>query len=285
VAATERSLALLLEAGFEAKVLALPGGLDPDSFIRQKGVAAYRERLAAAPAYLDYLTERAISTHDVTTPEGKVGAANAVLPYLAKVPNPMLRAELANRLAERLHVDERLLRDELQRAAGAGEREVRARPGLAASKATAAEKELLQALLQDERLADQLLPEIVGEGMAEGSPSEAIFKRFLELRTGAEKEVEVAKLEESLTAEAREVLYESLFWPVRRPEQSAEGLNGHLRAMRAVAARRRLETLKRSLVEAVQSQDWSKVRELEQSKSKLENDLRGIEAGKKIFIK
>src|SRR5574337_316172 len=40
VAATERSLALLLEEGFEAKVLALAGGLDPDSFIRQQGVAA-----------------------------------------------------------------------------------------------------------------------------------------------------------------------------------------------------------------------------------------------------
>ncbi|HET7099527.1 MAG TPA: DNA primase, partial [Terriglobia bacterium] len=35
IAATERSLNALLEAGFEVKVLALPGGLDPDSFIRK----------------------------------------------------------------------------------------------------------------------------------------------------------------------------------------------------------------------------------------------------------
>jgi DNA primase len=282
VAATERSLALLLEAGFEAKVLALPGGLDPDSFIRQQGAAAYRQRLAAAPAYLDYLTERAIKTHDVATPEGKVGAANAVLPYLVKVPNPMLRAELANRLAERLRLDERLLRDELRRAAGAGEREVRTRPGLAAGKATAVEKELLQALLEDEGLADELLPQIVEEGMAEGSPSEPIFKRFLELRRGGEK-VEVTALEGPLSAEARAALYESLFWPVRRPER--DRLDGHLRAMRAMGSRRRLETLQKAIVEAMNSQDWSKVRELEQSKSKLENDLRGIEEGKKISIK
>jgi len=125
----------------------------------------------------------------------------------------------------------------------------------------------------------------VGEGIAAGSPSEPIFKRFLELRSGAGKKVEVAELEESLTAEARAVLYESLFWPVRRPESSADGLEGHLRAMRAVGARRQLDTLNKALVEAVESRDWSKVRELEQSKSKLENDLRGIEEGKKISIK
>ena len=59
VAATQRSLDLLLEEGFEAKVLALTGGLDPDSFIRKRGVADYKEHLSAAPTYLDYLTERA----------------------------------------------------------------------------------------------------------------------------------------------------------------------------------------------------------------------------------
>ncbi|MGB9487978.1 MAG: DNA primase, partial [Terriglobia bacterium] len=82
VAATERSLTLLLEEGFEAKVLALPGGLDPDSFVRKQGAGVYRELLAAAPSYLDYLTERAVAKHDLNTPEGKVAAANAVMPYL-----------------------------------------------------------------------------------------------------------------------------------------------------------------------------------------------------------
>ncbi len=95
MAATERSLSLLLEAGFEAKVLALPGGLDPDEFIRKRGAASYGELLKSAPSYLDYLTERAAKTHDLRTPEGKVAAVNAILPYLIKVPNPMLRAELA----------------------------------------------------------------------------------------------------------------------------------------------------------------------------------------------
>src|SRR5271157_3759019 len=213
VAATERSLTLLLEEGFEAKVLALPGGLDPDSFIRKQGATVYRELLAAAPRYLDYLTERAVAKHNLNTPEGKVAAANAIMPYLARVHNPMLRAELANRLAERLRLDERLLREELKRVAGAARSEAHIRPESAAPKATPAEKELLRAFMENQELADGLLPQIVEQGMLEGLLTEPIFKRLLELRRCGES-AEAAALEESLTAEARSALYESLFWAV-----------------------------------------------------------------------
>jgi len=279
VAATERSLTLLLEEGFEAKVLALPGGLDPDSFVRKQGPAAYRQLLATAPTYIDYLTERAVAKHNLNTPEGKVAAANAVMPHLARVPNPMLRAELANRLAERLRLDERLLREELRRAAGAARAEMHIQPESAAPKVTTAEKELLRAFMENQELADELLPQIVEQGMLEGLVTEPIFKRLLELRRREER-AEAAALEESLSAEARRALYESLFWPVEPPDSGR--IDRHLRALRAGRARRQLDQLRGAMQEAMQLKDWAKVRELDQAKSNLENELRGIEEGGKI---
>ncbi len=279
VAATERSLTLLLEEGFEAKVLALPGGLDPDSFVRKQGPAAYRQLLATAPTYIDYLTQRAVAKHNLNTPEGKVAAANAVMPYLARVPNPMLRAELANRLAERLRLDERLLREELRRAAGAARAEIHIQPESAAPKATTAEKELLRAFMENQELADELLPQIVEQGMLEGLVTEPIFKRFLELQRSGER-AEAAALEESLSAEARRALYESLFWPVEPPDRGR--IDRHLRALGAGRARRQLDKLRGAMQEAIQSNDRAKVRELDQAKSSLENELRGIGAGRKI---
>ncbi len=281
VAATERSLALLLEEGFEAKVLALPGGLDPDSFIRKEGAARYRELLAGAPGYIDYLTDRAIAAHNINTPEGKVGAANSVLPHLARVPNPMLRAELASRLAERLHLDEHLLRGELRRVAGSARSEMRIQPESAAPKATTAEKELLRAFIEDQGLADELLSQMVEQGMLEGLVTEPIFKRFLELRRQGEN-AEPAALEGPLSAEARRVLYESLFWAVEPPDRGR--IDRHLRALRARRARRQLDKLRGAIQEAIQLTDWPRVRELEQSKADLENELRGLEEGRKISI-
>ena len=281
VAATERSLALLLEEGFEAKVLALPGGLDPDSFIRKQGSGRYRELLAAAPSYIDYLTDRAIAIHNVNTPEGKVGAANAVLPYLAKVPNPMLRAELAGRLAERLRLDERLLREELRRVAGAARPEVRIRPESAAPKVTTVEKELLRAFVENQELADELLRQMVEQSLLEGLVTEPIFQRFLELRQRGDS-VEPAVLEEPLSAELRRAIYESLFWAVEPPDRGR--IDRHLRSLRARRARHQLDALRADLQQASQLNDWAKVRELEKAKSNLENDLRGLEEGRKISI-
>jgi DNA primase len=279
VAATERSLALLLEEGFEAKVLALPGGLDPDAFVRKQGAGAYRELLAGARSYIEYVTDRALATHNIQTPEGKVGAANAVLPYLARVPSPMLRAELANRLALRLHLDERLLGEELRRVVGTARPEMRIQAESAAPKTTTAEKELLRAFMEDQGLADELLPQIVEQEMLEGLVTEPIFKRFLELRRQGEK-AEPAALEEPLNPEARRALYESLFWAVEPPDKGR--IDRHLRSFRARKARRQLDKLRGAIQEAIQLNDWAKVRELEQSKADLEKELRGIEEGRKI---
>jgi DNA primase len=281
VAATERSLGLLLEEGFEAKVLALPGGLDPDSFVRKEGSGRYRELLAGAPSYIDYLTDRAVATHGVSTPEGKVGAANVVMPYLARVPNPMLRAELANRLAERLHLDQRLLQEELWRAAGTARSEIRILPESAVPKVTTAEKELLRAFMEDQGLADELLPRMVEQGILEGLETEPIFKRFLELRRRGESAEPVA-LEEPLSAEARRVLYESLFWAVEPPDKGR--IEHHLRALRSRRARRLLDKLPEAIQQARRANDLAKLAELDQLKLSLQNELRGLEQGRKISI-
>ena len=213
VAATERSLTLLLEEGFEAKVLALPGGLDPDSFVRKQGAGVYRELLAAAPSYLDYLTERAVAKHNLSTPEGKVAAANAVMPYLGRVPNPMLRAELANRLAMRLRINDRLVHDELMRAAGGLKGEIRPQRDVYISEANQSVKQLLRACLGSEELADALLPKLVESGAAQGLLGERIFIRLWEARQRGEK-LDVTSTEVDLSEAERKLALEALFSPV-----------------------------------------------------------------------
>jgi len=271
-AATERSLALLLEAGFEAKVLALPGGLDPDSFIRKRGAAAYGELLKNAPTYLDYLTERAAKTHDVRTPEGKVAAVNAVLPYLIKVPNPMLRSELAARLAERLRVDERLLRDELRRAAGEKRGEVKVSEGLAAD-ASLAVKQLLRACLESEDLADALLPEIIASGAVEGLVGDNVFKRLQAARQRSET-LNLAESEGLLTAQEQRLAYDALFWP--GDPASLEQAQGYLRALKLQRLQRERDKLLREIEAAVQAKDSTRLTELQRDKLNLDKELRTL---------
>ncbi len=273
VAATERSLNLLLEEGFEAKVLALPAGLDPDSFIRKQGGAAYRDFVSRAPTYLDYLTERAAAQHDLGRPEGKVAAANAVLPFLARVPNAMLRAELANRLAERLRLDERLLREELKRAAGEGRREMATSTAHSGAQPIPAEKQLLRAFLGSVEVADEFLPALVASGDCEGLATEGIFKQLLGARSRGEK-VDVSRLEEALGPEEKRLVYENLLWPGEVPDR--EQALGCVRALRRRKLEREREKLQSAIQAAERQRDGGKLVELQKAKSKLDKDLREL---------
>ncbi len=270
VAATERSLNLLLEQGFEAKVLALPGGLDPDSFIRRQGADAYRERLASVPTYLDYLTERAAAEHGLERPEGKIAAANALMPYLAKVPNAMLRAELASRVAERFRLDERLLREELRHAAGEGRKGIRLHADAGALKATPAEKQLLRAFMESEELADEFLAPLVESGDCEGLAMEGIFRRLLEARRAGES-LEASSLELRLEAGDQRLLYESAFASAEPPDRT--DVLGCLRALRRRKAEKERERLQMEIQSAEREKDQARLVKLLEAKARLAKEL------------
>src|ERR1700733_1917725 len=103
--ATERSISLLLENDFEVKVLALPGGADPDKFFKEQGADAYRKLLKEAPLYIDYLIGRARKM-DRSSAAGKVAALNFLMPFIQRLPNRLLRSEWASRIASELRVEE-----------------------------------------------------------------------------------------------------------------------------------------------------------------------------------
>ncbi len=253
VAATERSLGLLLEEGFEIKVLTLPDGLDPDSFVRRHGIAAYTERLAKAPAYLDYLTDRAIAAHDLTIPEGKVRAANALLPYLGRVANPLLRDEMANRVAERLRLDGRLFRDEMKRAARAGAGKLEALTE-AKIQAGPAERDLLAGFINDSRLAAEFLEPLVEGGNCHGLSTESVFTKLL-ASYRERGSIDLQELSEAFEPSERSYLYELQFAYHEAPDR-ARVLSGY-NALR----RRRMERERASLQAAIEKAEREKDRE------------------------
>ncbi len=115
--AAEKSIGLLTEEGFEVKVITLEGGLDPDRYIRERGVKAYMEALRGARRYEDYLIERARTLFPPRSPEAKVKALNYLLPHIRRVPNRIARDEFASNAAHALGIDSSLVREELKQAA------------------------------------------------------------------------------------------------------------------------------------------------------------------------
>jgi DNA primase len=214
-AATERSITLLLEKEFDVRVLVLPGGADPDKFLKERGADGYRNLLAQAPPYLDYLISRARQM-DRTTAAGKVAALNFLMPYVQRLPDRLLRSEWATRIASELKVDEPVLREALRRAAIERRSEVKPKAELLAPAVRPAERRLMQMLVEAGGFREQLASEIASSGLHRGLETEKIFDILVSSIASGER-VDATAIGSALEEKDRRVLFEVLF------EESAEG--------------------------------------------------------------
>jgi DNA primase len=146
-AATKRSLELLLTEAFKVNVLTLPDNLDPDEYIRAHGPESYLKLLKGSQPFLDYIVDQAINSHDQTRPTGKVETINAILPYLRLVKDKIERAEHFGRIADRLKIDSRLIREEFKKAAETRSEKVGELAIKAALDVKPAERKLLEILI------------------------------------------------------------------------------------------------------------------------------------------
>ncbi len=115
--AAEKSIALLTEEGFTIKIVTLDDGLDPDRFIRERGVEAYTKALMGARRQSDYLIERARQMFPGASAEQKVKAMNYLLPHIRRMPQKLARDQFAGDAAQKLGIDSAVLREELRQAA------------------------------------------------------------------------------------------------------------------------------------------------------------------------
>jgi DNA primase len=111
--AAEKSIALLTEEGFNIKIVALDGGLDPDRFIRERGVEAYTKALRGARRQSDYLIERARQMFPGAGPEQKLKAMNYLLPHIRRMPEKLARDQFAGDAAQKLGIDSAVMREEV----------------------------------------------------------------------------------------------------------------------------------------------------------------------------
>jgi DNA primase len=115
--AAEKSIALLTEEGFSIRIVTLDGGLDPDRYIRERGVDAYTVAIRGARPQADYLIERARQMFPGAGADQKVKAANFLLPHIRRIPEKLVRDQFAGDAAQKLGIDSAVLREQLRQAA------------------------------------------------------------------------------------------------------------------------------------------------------------------------
>lgn len=113
--ASLRGLDLFVQEGLNVRIVSLPKGYDPDSYVRKKGPFEFNLALDSAQDLFDYKLGLLASKYDAFNATGKSRICAEMLPTIAKVTNAVLKFEYIRRLAEKLQVKEEALLAELKK--------------------------------------------------------------------------------------------------------------------------------------------------------------------------
>jgi len=266
--AAEKSIALLTEEGFNIKIVTLDGGLDPDRYIRERGVEAYTAALRGARRQADYLIERARLAFPGASAEQKVKAMNFLLPHIRLMPEKLARDHFAADAAQKLGIDSAVLREELRQAALRRRDHIETR----AATLTEVERVLLRALAIDDpenerarRLAAQALAEQPAwfEHLSVFAALQALsLRQARDPMDVVEDEAQRALLAETLLAETK-------------PPEEAEVLSA-IQEIHERAIVRRQRELREQIAEAERRADHAELAVLTQQKLDLDRALRQL---------
>ncbi len=100
----------------DVRVARLPEGKDPDDVVRESP-AAWEAAIAKAKPLLEYLIDHHIGRYDLKTSSGRIGFVEAVIPAIREVADPLRRDEALGQVRLASGVEDRVLRQVLERPA------------------------------------------------------------------------------------------------------------------------------------------------------------------------
>jgi DNA primase len=102
--AAERSLDALLQNNLIVRVAEMPAGEDPDSMVRTRGREEFEKQIAGARDFFDAWIERETASTDLDSIGAKMQLANRLAETIARVQDPLMRGEVANKASARIGV-------------------------------------------------------------------------------------------------------------------------------------------------------------------------------------
>ncbi len=108
-----RGLEVILGTNLDVRVVSLPTDHDPDSWVAQEGPEALYNAIENAHSALDFHLEQLAQQWDLSTLTGKTRAAESVKPLLTQTQDLLRRDLLLRELAQRLSINEAVLRQDL----------------------------------------------------------------------------------------------------------------------------------------------------------------------------
>jgi DNA primase len=268
--ASERSINILLEEGLQVRILELDGELDPDEYCKERGAAAYRERLDGAKGYFYWLADRARSKYDVRTSEGQVSVLKFLMPAVQRISDQMERMVIAGDLASYIGVDRGMVLDSFKKAVAERQEQKFERPKVGLRHD---ERILINALLTKPELASPTIEELKSFESVATFPSRRIFQAMFALEAGGGR-LEFEALHARLDDEDQHLLAHAALGD--DVEVADDEFAAALASVRRSEGEHRRGELKRRIKESERAGNWNEALRLAAELQSLDRNARGL---------
>jgi len=113
--AAKRSIGTFLKEGLDVRIVILPQGQDPDSFVQRNGKAAFEACAKGAMSVIPFLTRSAVDQFGLSV-EGKIKIIEEMKEHLARVDDPAARSLYIHELSQTLSIDESAVLEKVRMA-------------------------------------------------------------------------------------------------------------------------------------------------------------------------
>lgn len=218
IKAALRTVSICFERGVQIKIMTLPKGSDPDSFINKSGPDEFKKLAKKSTSGLKYLIDNQLQEAQLDIPEEKAKIARSIWDEIKKIPDSIVLSEYIKKTSEYLSIDEKTLRSMIQRKSIAEK-------GVEKDSFLNAEKRLLQIIIEDEAIAQYVFPEMK-EDYYWNLKSRPIFMALLEYFQ-AGKKPSLHEIKEKIEPSLFGTLSKALFEKEQTPsvEEAFECLN------------------------------------------------------------
>lgn len=120
-----RGVNLILENDLDVRIVSLPNGEDPDSFVRSKGGKAFGSLVENSISFIDFIAQSYEREGKLQTPEGQSQTVRAIVQTIAKMKDELKRNFYIRQVAEKYRLYESTLLRELEKIIGESQRTIR----------------------------------------------------------------------------------------------------------------------------------------------------------------
>ena len=268
--AVERSLKLFLEENMHARVVVLPDGYDPDDYVKKYGAEPLKEIISRAPTMVDYYIDTIMGGG--ATLEDTLDTSREAVSFIRGITDPVERNLFIKRVSERLGIDQKLLKDRVEKVSPP-DRRVAAHPPSQGKKMETVDMVELHLIYMMIEYPEKI-PVAVEEGILDCFGSEEL-KKLGQTLTGARSNVNVliSDLEEGPVK--KRLLQLMMERPFSDGEIVDRAFNDNIRQIRNKWYKGRRALLTRELIRAKHAGDRDLSESLLRDRDRLLREERG----------